>query len=796
MGLELDAVRETAPQRGGDRHVVRTPERGPHQDGPVGRIDPLAGVHRPPEGAPARGRDVRIPVRLEETAPRRQQIEREGKPPPDLALVAEIEALRPGIFEAGVEVAERRDHAGGRVLVVDRVAEPHETGIPGSEDRVPEAGKDAGVAVRGREQQGGRPGVEDPAPGAHDAPRVEGPDEPAPRRDVVEVVGDAPALRQHVLDPAGVERPVPARAKVQCQAGIRAPRVLEIDAEDLLGHPEIGLGRAPEPDDGPGGVSGDEVLQRVEVVAAVRVADEVLVQGVVAEGEAGPDLVAPQQEGEAFAHLELVFVVEDGQPPGFAERADGGREDAEMGLERAFRQVGTPVEVVVGVLEPELVDAGAPDERDERSHHRVALDEPARLLPDVVGHPVVVREVVAEGERMPVVHPVVQLAEEDEVAGLAQELAAGGAAPFRVGGGDPVVVRTVAGDEFGEDGEHGVVVTAAPDVPQKGLVLGGVVVGQEEVGAVAPDRTAQRGAPVAAAEGVGLVAVVVGRDAAERVERRLREPGDHPLVPEEPERRSAELVAPGLGHDVHRAAAGAAGLRGKPAGDHLELLDGLLRHQHAPALPREAAAAEPEEGALRVRPVDREAGVHGPLPAEGERPPVRVDLDRGLQQREPDEVPARDRERRDLFLVDVARGAGPADLQQGRFGVHRHRLLDGGEAEPQIEFNALADVKMEVFPPHGPEPRQGSDEVVLAAQHGPQREEAPVVRHHRPAVAAFAVHEFDRHPGERGAGVVAHETVHRRERLRGRGRTGKRQGQEPVNGEPTRKNHPRQHFRS
>ena len=459
-------------------------------------------------------------------------------------------------------------------------------------------------------------------------------------------------------------------------------------------------------------------------------------------------------------------------------------------------QVGTAVEVVVGVLEPELVDAGAPDERDERSHQRVALDEPPGLLPDVVGDPVVVGEVVADGEGVPVVHPVVQLAEEDEVAGLAQELAAGGAAPLRVGGGDPVVVRAVAGDELGEGGEHGVVVAAAPDVPQEGLVLRRVVVGEEEVGAVAPDRAAERGAPVGAAEGVRLVAVVVGRDAAERVERRLGEPGDHPVVPEEPERRPRELVAAGFGHDVHGAAAGAARLRRIPAGDHLELLDGLLRHQHAAAFPREAAAAEPEEGALRVRAVDREAGVHGPLPAEGERPAARVHLDRGLEQRELDEVAARDRERRNLLLVHVAGGAGPADLQHGGFGADRHRLLDRREAEPQVEFHALADVEVEVVPPHGPEPRQRGDEVVLAAQDGPQREEAPVVRNHRPAVAALAVHEFDRHPGERGAGVVAHEPVHRGERLRGRGRAGERQGQERANGQPTRKNHPRGHFRS
>ena len=316
------------------------------------------------------------------------------------------------------------------------------------------------------------------------------------------------------------------------------------------------------------------------------------------------------------------------------------------------------------------------------------------------------------------------------------------------------------------------------------------------MGAVAPDRTAQRGAPVGAAEGVRLVAVVLRGDAAERVERRLRNPGDHPVVPEEPERRPRELVAAGPGHDVHDAAAGAARLRRIAAGDHLELLDGLLRHQHAPAFPREAPAAEPEEGALRVRAVDREAGVHGPLSAEGERPPARVHLDRGLEQRELDEVAARDRQRRDLFLVHVAGGARPADLQHGRLGVHRHRLLDRSEAEPQIEFHALADMEVEVVPPRGPEPRQRSREVVLAAQDGPQREEAPGVRSRRPAVAALAVHELDRHPGERGAGVVAHEPVHRRERLRGRGRAGEGQSQERARARPTRKNHPRGHFRS
>ena len=256
------------------------------------------------------------------------------------------------------------------------------------------------------------------------------------------------------------------------------------------------------------------------------------------------------------------------------------------------------------------------------------------------------------------------------------------------------------------------------------------------MGAIAADRAPERCAPVGPAELVGPVAVVPRGHPAGGVERRLREPGHQPVVAQEQEGRAREFVAARLRDHVHGPAARTAGLRGEPARDHLELLYGLLRHQRASAFPREPAAPEPEEGALGVRSVDREAGVHAALAAQGEPAPVGVHLHGGLEQSEPDEIAPRDRERRDLLLVHVAGRSRPPHLQDGSAGVHRHRFLDRGETEPQVQLDALADVQMEVFPVQRPESVKGGDEVVLAAGDGPQREEPAVVRYHRPAVAA------------------------------------------------------------
>ena len=567
--------------------------------------------------------------------------------------------------------------------------------------------------MRGGEQQRRRTGVEDPTGGADDAPRVGRPDQPGAGREVVEVVGDAAPRGEHVLDVARVQGAVPARADLQREAPVRAPRVLDVGAENLLRDHEVGVLHAPEEDDGAGGVAGGEVLQRVEVVVAVGVAHEELAQVVVAQRETRAQLVVPRDEGEPLLDLELPLVVGDRQRPGLSERAERRVVDREMGLQRTFGQVRAAIEVVVGVLDAELVDPALAGDRDDRAHRGVALDEPPRFLPDEIRHPRVVRVVVAQRERVPVGRPVVQLAEQDQVVGLPEKTPARGAAALGIGGGDPVVVRQIPGHQLGEGGADRIVLPASPDVPEEGLALGGLVVGDEEVGAVAADRTAERCAPVVTAELVHLVPRIVGRHAARGVERRPRQPGRQLVVAQEEDAGAGQLVGAALRDHVHGAAAGAAGLGGVAARDHLELLDGFLRHQGAAALPRQPAPPETEEGALRVRAVDGESRVHGALPAQRD-PPPRVHLDRRLQEGEAHEVAARDRQVGDLVLGHVPGDPGPPHFEQRRLPGDHDRLFDRGQAQPQVHLEALPDEQADALPPDGAKAGQRRHQVVHA----------------------------------------------------------------------------------
>ena len=251
-----------------------------------------------------------------------QQIERGGEIAAELPLVPEVEADSPGIVEAGVEVAQRGDQAARRAVVVDRGAQRHETRLSRQHDRVPVTRIDACVAVGAGEQQRWRAGVEDPAGGPDDAPWVGRPDQPGAGREVVEVVGDAASLGKHVLDRARVHGAVPACADLQRETPVRAPGVLDVGPENLLGDLEVGVLQVPEEDDGARGRAGGEILERVEVVAPVGVPREKLAQGVMAQREARTKLVVPRDEGEPLLDLELPLVVGDRQPPGFAEGAE------------------------------------------------------------------------------------------------------------------------------------------------------------------------------------------------------------------------------------------------------------------------------------------------------------------------------------------------------------------------------------------------------------------------------------------------------------------------------------------
>ena len=300
------------------------------------------------------------------------------------------------------------------------------------------------------------------------------------------------------------------------------------------------------------------------------------------------------------------------------------------------------------------------------------------------------------------------------------------------------------------------------------------------MGAVAPDRSAERRAPVVAAELVHLVARVVRGHAARGVERRPRQPGGQLIVAPEEDDGAGEFVGAAPGDHVHGAAAGAAGLGRVPARDHLELLDGFLGDEGAAALPRQPAPPEAEERALRVGAVDGESRVHGALPAERE-PAAGIHLHGRHQEGEAHEVAARDRQVGDLFLVHIPGDPGAPHFEERRLSDDHDGLFDRGETELQVQLEALPDEEADVLPAGRAEAGQRRHEVVHAGGDRAQGEEALPVRDHRAALAALEVHELDRHARQAGAGRVADETLHRRERL-GPGRRGHGEGEEADGG--------------
>ena len=286
------------------------------------------------------------------------------------------------------------------------------------------------------------------------------------------------------------------------------------------------------------------------------------------------------------------------------------------------------------------------------------------------------------------------------------------------------------------------------------------------MGAVAPDGSARGRAPVVAAELVHRVARVVGGHAARRVEGRARQPRRHRVVAQEEDAGAGEVVGAALRDHVHGPAARAARLGRVPARHDLELLHGFLRDEGPAALARQPAPPEAEEGALRVGAVDGEAGVHGALAAQRDAA-ARVELHRRLQQGEPHEVAARDGQAGDLVLGHVVGGPRPPHLDERGPRGDVDGLLDRGQAEPQVDLEALPDEEAHVLAPDGAEAGQRRHQVVLAARHRAEGEEAPPVGDRGAALAALDVHQLDRHPGQARAGVVGHEALHRRERLGG-----------------------------
>ena len=171
--------------------------------------------------------------------------------------------------------------------------------------------------------------------------------------------------------PLGLKVPSQRAPAFRVSRALGTPGVLEVEAERRLGDVEVRVAHVPEEDARPRGVAAHEIGDGVEVVAAVRVPGEVLAEVVLAEVETEADLVVPREEREALLDLELLLVHVDRQPPRLAERAERRLEDPEVRLERTVRKVRQPVEIVVGVLDAELVDAGVTEQRDHRADQRV-----------------------------------------------------------------------------------------------------------------------------------------------------------------------------------------------------------------------------------------------------------------------------------------------------------------------------------------------------------------------------------------------------------------------------------------
>ena len=633
---------------------------------------------------------------------------------------------------------------------------------------------------------------------AGDVPR-----EPGPRLDVVEVVRDAAVGREagvaEVRREEGVPRldedvrmprPLPAEAEVQRHVSVRMPGVLHEQAQlvgpELLqpeaaggdaGHgrrlqveedrPRDVRARRADAEGAPRSVragdvavavfdEADEAVDRVEDVAAVRHADELLLG-------AGPVVLEPRLEemvagGERHVVDELQPRVErridrqeEGQPDpeavGEVHRDVGERPSAEgrelrraggarPGQQRAVVPAGP---VLARPLDTQLVGERVGEQGAQAAVDRVRpvpLDPVGRRPPgvDVEGavHLLRPRVVVLERGLVPAVEVQVHLGEQGaRVVG----------APDR----SELVVeqpRPARPEKAVQPLQVGRVRDAARRL--LGLVGRLLVVGEEEERPVAHERAAQRGARLVAAE--------VRLPAAPRRRKRRRDRAPLAVVV----RRAGQVVGPRLRDHVDEPAGRAAELRGGALAHHHQILDGVLVEGEGGPLPAPLLA---EEGVVEVGPVDDEVVEDAALPADVQLVAVRTLRDRRArgQQGQIQVVAAVARQRIDHVLLDALRAGHVGGVDRPRrLADDGHRL---GRHDPQLDVQVEhpPDPQDGALDALGPEPggRRRDRQVVGAGRQQGARERARRLGLDRRQQIGLAVLDHDHRPGRRRPGRAA-----------------------------------------
>ena len=500
-----------------------------------------------------------------------------------------------------------------------------------------------------------------------------------------------------------------------------------------------------------------EPADRIEDVAAVRKADELLFDGGAVVLHAGLDEVV------AGGVRDVVHQLQPGVERG-VDRQEERQSDAEAVVEihgnvrerpaaergelRWTRQpaVGhqgalVPARAILArPLDAQLVGEGVGEQRAQAAVDRVgavALDAVGRCAPrvDVEGavHLLGPGVVVLERCLVPAVEVQVQLGQQR--AGVVRAL-------YR----SELVVEQPRPAHVQEAFQLQQIVRV-PDIAGRLFRLGGLlqVVGQEEEGAVAHQRAAPGHA--------GLIAEEIGPPAPARVRERRRNLVPLPVVVG----RAGEFVRSRLGDHVDEPAGRAAELGSSALIDHHQLFDGVLIEGESRAL---AAALLAEERVVEVGPVDDEVVEDAALAGDVQLVAVRPLRDRraGREQRQVHEVAAVAGQRVDHVLQHAlrARDVGGVDGRRQAAddvdGFGRHDL------QPDVHVHRLAHAQAGALDALRAQAGSGRrhGQVVRARRQQRAHERARRRRLDRRHQVRFTMLDDDDRAGQRRAELIAH----------------------------------------
>ena len=288
------------------------------------------------------------------------------------------------------------------------------------------------------------------------------------------------------------------------------------------------------------------------------------------------------------------------------------------------------------------------------------------------------------------------------------------------------------------DGHVGLLVALAAALPTA-----------EEKRLVPADGPAERGAELVLPQRFGVrLAVPVAVHVVEHVAR-IEDVVAHVLV-----RRAVELVRARLDADDHHRAGVLAELGGVVAGLHLELRHGVERRHHHLHL----AVLHPHHVVVVVDAVDEEAVLRHRLAVRVE-PALTVAAGgggghAGSEPRKLLEIPAVQRERADLVLLDHLGERGGLRLQQRRLGGDRDAFGHLADFQFQVHAHAVLRVQFDFLLDRFLEPRLLDRHVIPPDAERADGIRACIGRIHRSDFAGLAVRRGDAGGGNARPGGV------------------------------------------